>query len=146
MIANEPYVPPHKRKKENIETKSVPIDSKESDPIDSKAFKSLSIKETNSTELKENPVSNWDKPKEPPTTSRWPKSSTPEINNHKNNVVGFFSQFKGLVPGSRSEFIESRLFKQKDQLSSGINFEKYNDIPIEISGINVPEAVMDVIL
>ncbi|KAF9953770.1 DEAD-box ATP-dependent RNA helicase, partial [Mortierella alpina] len=54
--------------------------------------------------------------------------------------------FKGGVhtPAARNPRLERELYgsEDKERLSTGINFEKYDDIPVEASGSNVPEPVL----
>ncbi|CCC69162.1 hypothetical protein NCAS_0C01720 [Naumovozyma castellii] len=50
------------------------------------------------------------------------------------------------VPGPRNERIELELFGEADDphvLSSGINFDNYDDIPVEATGNNVPEPITE---
>lgn len=50
------------------------------------------------------------------------------------------------VPGPSSANLERELFgipNDPAKTQTGINFEKYNDIPVEASGENVPEAVLE---
>ncbi|KAF9313198.1 DEAD-box ATP-dependent RNA helicase [Podila horticola] len=49
------------------------------------------------------------------------------------------------VPAARNPRLERELYgteEDKDRLSTGINFEKYDDIPVEASGSNVPDPVL----
>ncbi|KAF9388648.1 DEAD-box ATP-dependent RNA helicase [Podila verticillata] len=48
------------------------------------------------------------------------------------------------VPAARNQRLERELYgaEEKDRQSTGINFEKYDDIPVEASGNNVPEPVL----
>ena len=43
--------------------------------------------------------------------------------------------------GARTLRLESTLFGS--QTNSGINFDKYDDIPVDISGNNIPEPIID---
>lgn len=48
------------------------------------------------------------------------------------------------IPGSRNQRLEKELFGDLSDptvLHTGINFEKYDDIPVEATGTNVPEPV-----
>ncbi|KAK9693762.1 ATP-dependent RNA helicase ded1, partial [Basidiobolus ranarum] len=48
------------------------------------------------------------------------------------------------IPGTKNPALEKELFglaEDKDRLSSGINFEKYEDIPVEATGNDVPEPI-----
>ncbi|ORX79700.1 DEAD-domain-containing protein [Basidiobolus meristosporus CBS 931.73] len=48
------------------------------------------------------------------------------------------------IPGSKNAALEQELFgspDDKDRLSSGINFEKYEDIPVEATGNDVPGPI-----
>ena len=50
------------------------------------------------------------------------------------------------VPGTRNENLEAQLFGTVDDTSfqsSGINFDNYDDIPVEASGTDVPEAITE---
>ncbi|CCD24975.1 DEAD-box ATP-dependent RNA helicase DED1 NDAI_0E01590 [Naumovozyma dairenensis CBS 421] len=50
------------------------------------------------------------------------------------------------VPGARNPKVELELFGTADDSSfqsSGINFDNYDDIPVEASGENVPEAITE---
>ena len=49
------------------------------------------------------------------------------------------------VPLPRNERLEMELFGDAD-VSSGINFDKYEDIPVEATGDNVPSHINDVSL
>ncbi|KAG0020534.1 DEAD-box ATP-dependent RNA helicase [Podila clonocystis] len=48
------------------------------------------------------------------------------------------------VPAARNPRLERELYgtEEKERQSTGINFEKYDDIPVEASGNNVPEPVL----
>ncbi|KAG0284365.1 DEAD-box ATP-dependent RNA helicase [Linnemannia gamsii] len=48
------------------------------------------------------------------------------------------------VPAARNPRLERELYgtEDKDRTSTGINFEKYDDIPVEASGTKVPEPVL----
>ncbi|KAG0328264.1 DEAD-box ATP-dependent RNA helicase, partial [Podila horticola] len=48
------------------------------------------------------------------------------------------------VPAARNPRLERELYgtEDKERQSTGINFEKYDDIPVEASGNNVPEPVL----
>ncbi|KAF9426390.1 DEAD-box ATP-dependent RNA helicase [Podila epigama] len=49
------------------------------------------------------------------------------------------------IPAARNPRLERELYgtnDDKDRQSTGINFEKYDDIPVEASGKNVPEPVL----
>ncbi|KAK3841957.1 MAG: ATP-dependent RNA helicase ded1 [Linnemannia gamsii] len=48
------------------------------------------------------------------------------------------------VPAARNARLERELYgsEDKERTSTGINFEKYDDIPVEASGTNVPEPVL----
>lgn len=50
------------------------------------------------------------------------------------------------IPGSRNQRLERELFGTPDDATSkqhtGINFEKYDDIPVEASGNDVPEPIL----
>lgn len=50
------------------------------------------------------------------------------------------------VPGARNDHVESQLFGEPDDpsfQSSGINFDNYDDIPVDASGENVPEPISE---
>ncbi|KAF9098799.1 DEAD-box ATP-dependent RNA helicase [Mortierella sp. AD031] len=49
-----------------------------------------------------------------------------------------------LTPAARNPRLERELYgtEDKERTSTGINFEKYDDIPVEASGTNVPEPVL----
>ncbi|KAF9586038.1 DEAD-box ATP-dependent RNA helicase [Lunasporangiospora selenospora] len=55
-------------------------------------------------------------------------------------------QFKNgtQTPAVRNARLERELFgsEEKERLSTGINFEKYDDIPVEASGNNAPEPIL----
>ncbi|KAF9966302.1 DEAD-box ATP-dependent RNA helicase, partial [Mortierella alpina] len=48
------------------------------------------------------------------------------------------------IPAARNTRLERELYgtEDKERQSTGINFEKYDDIPVEASGNNVPEPVL----
>ncbi|KAF9282962.1 DEAD-box ATP-dependent RNA helicase [Mortierella alpina] len=48
------------------------------------------------------------------------------------------------IPAARNPRLERELYgaEDKERQSTGINFEKYDDIPVEASGNNVPEPVL----
>ncbi|KAG0276557.1 DEAD-box ATP-dependent RNA helicase [Linnemannia exigua] len=48
------------------------------------------------------------------------------------------------VPAARNPRLERELYgsEDKERTNTGINFEKYDDIPVEASGTNVPEPVL----
>ncbi|KAG0253136.1 DEAD-box ATP-dependent RNA helicase, partial [Mortierella polycephala] len=48
------------------------------------------------------------------------------------------------TPAARNPRLERELYgtEEKERLSTGINFEKYDDIPVEASGTNAPEPVL----
>ncbi|KAL3235306.1 ATP-dependent RNA helicase DED1 [Nakaseomyces bracarensis] len=67
-----------------------------------------------------------------------------------NNRGGFSGRGKWVdgkhVPGPKNERLEVELFGTADDSSfqsSGINFDNYDDIPVEASGENVPEAITE---
>ena len=71
-------------------------------------------------------------------------------NNNKNNNFSTNSSSRWVdgkhCPGPRNEQIESQLFGDTStipKLHSGINFDNYDDIPVEATGINVPDPIED---
>ncbi|CCF59237.1 hypothetical protein KAFR_0G02030 [Kazachstania africana CBS 2517] len=78
-----------------------------------------------------------------------------KYNNYNNNNGGYRQQrsnFDGRwvdgkhVPGARNERVELQLFGTPEDpsfQSSGINFDNYDDIPIDASGTDVPEAITE---
>ncbi|KAL7753687.1 DEAD-box ATP-dependent RNA helicase [Sorochytrium milnesiophthora] len=56
--------------------------------------------------------------------------------------VGSWDPQKGHVHAPRDPNLEAKLFKTS-HVSSGINFDKYNDIPVEATGNNVPKGITD---
>ncbi|KAG0321957.1 DEAD-box ATP-dependent RNA helicase [Dissophora globulifera] len=57
--------------------------------------------------------------------------------------VGIFKDGKQ-IPAARNPRLERELYgsEDKERLSTGINFEKYDDIPVEASGHGVPEPIL----
>ena len=48
------------------------------------------------------------------------------------------------IPLPRNERVESELFKGGHKEASGINFDRYEDIPVEATGSDIPQPIEDV--
>ena len=72
-------------------------------------------------------------------------------NNNTNNNTGYISSHSRWIdgkhcPAPRNERIEIQLFGDTSSIPnnhSGINFDNYDDIPVEASGNNVPDPIED---
>lgn len=68
--------------------------------------------------------------------------------NRREDGIGFWRDGVHVI-ASRNSYIERDLFgspDDPDRQHTGINFEKYDDIPVEATGNNVPEGVSNVSL
>lgn len=76
----------------------------------------------------------------PPHRDGWSTSSP-----STREVPGLGTWRDGMhIPGARNQRVEKELFgdpQDPTKQHTGINFEKYDDIPVEATGINVPEPV-----
>ena len=48
------------------------------------------------------------------------------------------------IPLPRNERVENELFKGGHKEPSGINFDRYEDIPVEATGTDIPQPIEDV--
>lgn len=80
---------------------------------------------------------------EQPTNTRWQEPPQQEYNNRSGGGFGGRWNQRGgevdyTVPGPRDERVELELF---GTANTGINFNKYEDIPVEATGQQVPEHI-----
>ena len=93
------------------------------------------------------PRSNWDTPPARPARQFDPNGyGTPSAGGSRGNYgEGRWNEGKH-VPGPANQRLERELFgvpNDPTKQQTGINFEKYDDIPVEASGHDVPEAVTE---
>ena len=76
------------------------------------------------------------------------RSNSPRSSTHSSSSFGTSGSYRPrgasrfhVEPHGRNEAEEARIFKRTHQTTAGINFEKYADIPVEVSGKDVPSPV-----
>ncbi|ORX91488.1 ATP-dependent RNA helicase Sum3 [Basidiobolus meristosporus CBS 931.73] len=145
------YVPPHLRNKVNSSNK--PLDyGVNSQKIANKMESRSSSWDGRNSSIPGNgsPRNNWTSGREPRSFNEHPTRgfhngyhSDSQPNRPREDGLGYWRNGKH-IHGERNTRIEKDLYGVADDIerqNTGINFEKYNDIPVEVSGRDVPPHI-----